>query len=155
MTKDASTYCNQGSEEDNKKIIIVDLTKKLDDVSLTKSLQEQKIRQLEQSLKDLSAKNAVLNKELRDARDANERYYTKTVIFEGELSIANNKLKQAEISLQAIREELGEADRKADYFRLRQAKERENNQKIMANVKRLTMKLRKAQMLVLESKGSS
>jgi len=48
-------------------------------------------------IKDLSTKNAVLNKDLREMKEVNERYYTKNVILEGELNIVNNKYKQTEI----------------------------------------------------------
>ena len=74
--------------------------------------------------------------------------------MEGELTLTHNKLKTSEKTLHAQNYEHKDLLKQADYFKRLQTKEKEINQRIMHNVKRLTLKLRKAQLIIFEMENN-
>eukprot|EP00347_Sterkiella_histriomuscorum_P003299 403364818 len=150
----------QTTFEDEKKIVIFDLSRKLESLKQTAESNEQKLKYFENINKELNNKNATLNRELRDQKDSADYFSRKNVILEQEFNQVSTKMKQQELKLFNLSENHKDVEKNLDIYKKKFTLEKQANQRIMHNVKRLTLKLRKAQQFIFaiqqeENKGNN
>ncbi|CDW87447.1 UNKNOWN [Stylonychia lemnae] len=138
------------SADDEYKSSIFDMGRKIDKLKNNEEALETKIKTLEALIKELTAKNNQLNREIRELKDQGQENRIKVGIYANEIKTLNESLKKLEQKIFKITDNNKDLEKNLDFYKKKAIKDREITLRTVHNIKRLTLKLRKAQMIIFQ-----